>query len=45
VPWREGNGNDRLAKGLKSIPPLSSKEVQALSNDNHKKGIIEGKCK
>jgi hypothetical protein len=37
--------NDKLAKGLNSIPPLSSKEVQALSNDDLKKGIIEGKCK
>jgi hypothetical protein len=28
-----------------TIPPLSSKEVQALSNDDLKKGIIEGKGK
>lgn len=41
-----GNGNDKLAKVLNvTIPPLSSKEVQALSNDDLKKGIIEGKGK
>ena len=39
----DGNGNDKLAKVLNvTIPPLSSKDVQAL---RLKKGIIEGKCK
>jgi mono/diheme cytochrome c family protein len=42
----DGNGNDKLAKVLNvTIPPLSSKEVQALSNDDLKKGVIEGKGK
>ena len=42
----DGNGNDKLAKVLNvTIPPLSSKDVQALSDDDLKKGIVEGKGK
>jgi mono/diheme cytochrome c family protein len=42
----DGNGNEKLAKVLNvTIPPLPSKEVQAVSDDDLKKGIIEGKGK
>lgn len=41
-----GEGNDKLAKVMNAvIPPLFSKEVQALSDDDLKKGIVEGKGK
>jgi mono/diheme cytochrome c family protein len=41
-----GEGNDKLAQVMNAvIPPLASKDVQALSDDDLKKGIVEGKGK
>src|SRR5215471_4627915 len=38
-----GEGNEKLAKMLKvDIPPLGSKEVQAKSDTDLKKAILEG---
>jgi cytochrome c len=42
----DGNGKDAVAKMMKvTIPPLPSKDVQALSDDEMRKVIIEGKNK
>jgi mono/diheme cytochrome c family protein len=42
----DGGGNDKLAKIMAAtIPPLPSKEVQSLSDDDLKKVIVEGKGK
>ena len=42
----DGMGKEAVAKMLKTtIPPLSSKEVQALSDDDLTKVIMEGKGK
>jgi mono/diheme cytochrome c family protein len=43
---QDGNGNEALAKMMKTtIPPLSSKDVQALSDTQISKIITEGKGK
>lgn len=43
---KDGSGNDALAKMLKTtIPPLPSKDVQALSDADLSKVITEGKGK
>jgi len=42
----DGNGKDAIAKMMKAtIPPLPSKEVQALSDDELRKVITDGKDK
>jgi mono/diheme cytochrome c family protein len=42
----DGNGKEAVAKMMKAtIPPLSSKDVQALSDDEIRKGITDGKNK
>jgi mono/diheme cytochrome c family protein len=42
----DGNGKEAVAKMMKTtIPPLSSPEVQALSDDEIRKGITDGKNK
>jgi mono/diheme cytochrome c family protein len=39
----QGDGNPAIAKALKvNIPPLSAKEVQAKSDEEIKKAIVEG---
>ncbi len=42
----DGNGKEKVAKMMKTtIPPLPSKEVQALSDQEMHKAIISGKGK
>jgi len=42
----DGKGNDAIAKAMKvTIPPLASKEVQALSDADLSKVITDGKGK
>jgi cytochrome c len=42
----DGNGKEKVAKMMKvAIPPLPSKEVQALSDKEMHKAIVDGKAK
>lgn len=42
----DGSGNEKIAKIMDvTIPPLPSKDVQSLSDDDLKKVLVEGKGK